>query len=375
MFNDLSQKIIFTLSLFCIWNSVYGQRFVNPSGTCSGGTPCYTTISAAVSAASAGETITVDDGTYNENVTIDKNLTLISLNGRENTTIQGSPGPIGSVIINNNTTGVTVQGFHIIGYDNANPGVEYAALYVKGSHSNIKILNNEIEAVGEAGLIFEFGATIDNVTIDGNIFSGKTFVGAEPGGCGFGNQFSLHNVPRALLFIGPEGSKSNITLTNNMFTGQAGGVNALCGPGGQGNTLVMVDVNGANITGNTFSGQTARFATLLRTRGMNTSISGNTFDLTNSSSSESVYFLFKDMDALDGGSPSDLEGVLSANIFTPAGVIGEDNSSIVRCVEGINCPLAPIPTMSQWGLIVLCFFSLILGLVFLRPQEATIPLG
>lgn len=55
------------------------DHFVNSSGTCAGGMPCYTTIHAAIVAASPGEIIGVEPGTYNENLTINKNG--ISLTG------------------------------------------------------------------------------------------------------------------------------------------------------------------------------------------------------------------------------------------------------------------------------------------------------
>ena len=39
-------------------------RYVNPDGVCGSNTPCYTTIQAAVSAASDGDVIQIANGTY-----------------------------------------------------------------------------------------------------------------------------------------------------------------------------------------------------------------------------------------------------------------------------------------------------------------------
>ncbi|HEX4795922.1 MAG TPA: right-handed parallel beta-helix repeat-containing protein [Humisphaera sp.] len=66
----------------------------------SGKQGCYTSISAAVSAASAGDTITVAQGTYSEQVTITKPLSLVGDN-RENTIIAA----------NGHSNGIHVDGF------------------------------------------------------------------------------------------------------------------------------------------------------------------------------------------------------------------------------------------------------------------------
>jgi len=42
--------------------------YVDSSGSCGGNTPCYTTIQAAVNAASTGTTIKILQGNYSENV-------------------------------------------------------------------------------------------------------------------------------------------------------------------------------------------------------------------------------------------------------------------------------------------------------------------
>lgn len=211
-------------------------------------------------------------------------------------------GALGAVQVTNATTAVSIgapgQGFTIVGIDNGSPGIENAAVYFQGSHSGAQVIDNEIVANGDGGLITEFGATISGFVIDDNEFSGSTFVGV-PAGYGFGNQFSLPNVPRQLVVIGCGAgclNTSNITFTNNVVSGTSGGLNDDTGDPGaadncttngapstpcqQGNNLVTIDSNGATITGNSFTGTTARFATAFRARGANTTISGNNFDST-----------------------------------------------------------------------------------------------
>jgi hypothetical protein len=244
----------------------------------------YTMIQDAIDASVDGDVILVDDGTYDENVTIDKNVTVVSVNGRAVTTIEGMSGmgALGAVRVASGSDGVQIgdvgQGFTIVGVDNGDPAIENAAIYLQGAHTNLSILDNEVVANGEAGLLSEYGASISDILIDGNTFSGQTFVG-QPAGDGFGSQFTLANVPRQLVTLGCGAgctTATAVTFTNNQITGIAGGM----APEGneQGNTLVTIDAEDAVVTGNTFAGTTTRFATSLRTRGPNTTITGNVFD-------------------------------------------------------------------------------------------------
>ena len=244
----------------------------------------FTSIQDAIIAASDGDTILVADGTYAENIVINKNVALLSVSGRDSTIIEGVSGlgSLGAIVITNGTDGVQIggmeQGFTILGIDNDVPGVENAAVYFQGNHSNAHIIDNEIVAQGDSGLMTEWGAVITGFVISHNEFSGQTFVGDTPGGEGFGGQFTDPNVPRQLVAMGGGsggGNTSDITFTNNEITGTAGGLNDESLP--QGNTLVTIDSVGSTIHDNIFSGTTARYGTSLRARGPNASISGNTF--------------------------------------------------------------------------------------------------
>lgn len=162
------------------------------------GLNAFSSIQAAISAASAGDTIKVGPGVYTENLVVNKSVIIESTGGASVTKIVGTSGvgSLGTVTVTGNTTGFKLIGFEVIGIDNGLPGIENAAIYFQGPHSNAEIRNNVIVANGDAGLLGEFGAVQTGFVIDNNTFNGQTFVGGAPNGVGFAAQFSLANVPR-----------------------------------------------------------------------------------------------------------------------------------------------------------------------------------
>ncbi|HLO52810.1 MAG TPA: HYR domain-containing protein [Saprospiraceae bacterium] len=300
-------------------------------GNCSlPGSPCLT-IQYAIDQAVSGDNVNVSSGTYNENVNINVPVNLLGTDA----IVQGSDGMPGTFHLPNGINGVTINGFTIIGYDSASPGLERAAIYLTGNHNNITITNNTITANGEAGLLDEVSGANTNFILQNNTFNGQTFVGSTPGDCGFANQFTAPNVPRQLVVF-QGATDSNIQFLDNIISGVAGGTTLLapCDVNGQGNTLVTIDATNVTITGNTFSGTTARFATMLRTRGTGVSISGNNFDGSNLIG-PAGYFFF-DADALTGGTPSTPVGVVQGNTFSPQVTIVVDvsgNVSFFVCPE------------------------------------------
>lgn len=252
------------------------------------GSDAFATIQEGHDAAAAGETVLVRDGVYNENVTITKGITLISENGRANTSIVGSNVTQGTVYIVASVDGFKIgqagQGFTIVGYDNPNPAIERAALYMKGSHDNFEIVGNDIVANGDAALLAEYGYFVTNGLIDNNIFSGKTFVGTNPAGNGSSAQFSLHNTPRSAVYFGGA-NNSDITFSNNTITAVTGGCSMTDNNGNptaiheQGNTSINIDGTDLTITGNVFDGVATRYGAALRSRKgtATTIITGNSF--------------------------------------------------------------------------------------------------
>ncbi len=311
-------------------------------------------IQGAVDLIDVGGQINVGDGTYVENVLIDKDLTLLSVNGRGSTTIEGIPGvgALGTVQVTNNTTGVTIgdtgKGFTIIGIDSPNPGLENAAVYFQGSHSGATIRDNEIRANGDAGLLTEYAATISDFVIDNNEFSGQTFAGTQAGGIGFTTQFTTPNVPRQLVTIGNGGgdlgsaNATNITFTNNLISGTAGGISSVDGTSEQGNTLVTIDAGSSLIDSNTFAGTTTRYGTSLRLRRPDTPITNNTFDSSGLGENAGHIFVQNSNETLDEIARE------SGNMFDRAAYVDDASGTIGHEVDNINSNVIVFSNTAQF---------------------------
>lgn len=288
----------------------------------------YATIQEAVNNIAIGGIITVAPGTYNENVKITKSLTLISSGGAGSTTIQGANIAqfTATIHMNPNVNDVTIggvgKGFTIIGYDSPTSASERAAIYFQGAHNNITIRGNDIVANGEAGILTQSKQAVNNLTIEGNTFSGKTFVGNEAG-CG-GSQFVVPNYPRPLVYIG---TGSNILFSNNNITGTAGGPSSVpgeCESNGSGRTLVtflydgVEASNGVTICGNNFAGTTYGGGSSLYVAGTASSIKNNVFNSAGLMGSRTVHLII-DGNALSGADPSTIAGVASMNTFISEG--------------------------------------------------------
>lgn len=134
-------------------------KCVNPGG--KGG--CYSSIQAAVNAASAGDTVTVRHGTYNEDVTIKQSVSLIG-DGKENTIIDATGKTNGITITG--AADVVVSGFTV---ENA----DTAGVWITGSSfvtiSDNEVVNNDKALVRSpspacpplVGTVFQKGETLD----------------------------------------------------------------------------------------------------------------------------------------------------------------------------------------------------------------------
>jgi len=149
--------------------------------------------------------------------------------------------------------GPKLENLKVVGFDGASPGSEFPAIYFKNAGlgsvpcTQFSVKNCEIEAKGEGALLSDYINTVGNGTVEGCIISGKTFTGSVPG---IGNQYSVANVPRALVFFGSPNLP--ITFKNNTITAVTGGVASTGLPSY--NTAVTVDAPSSTVTGNTFNG-------------------------------------------------------------------------------------------------------------------------
>ena len=161
---------------------------VNPGG--AGG--CFPSIGAAVTAASAGDTIQVAHGTYNEYVVIPKSLSLIGEN-QHNTIIDALNKPFGINVDGYDypgLSGVVISGFTVRNANNAGIVISNASSVTVSDNS---VLNND------RGLV---SGTCPTLSLFPYFFG-------EAEDCGEG-----------ILLSGVDHS----TLASNTITGNAGGV-------------------------------------------------------------------------------------------------------------------------------------------------------
>jgi len=245
----------------------------------------YGTIQEGVNAVEPGGTVHVAAGTYNEDVTIDKSLTLISDSGKSKTVIMGkSNGYTGAVLITSGTLNVTIGGTEDQGF--TINGAGQAAVYIQSNVSGVTIQNNElVAAAGKNALLTEDGQS--NILVSGNTFSGT---GASQ-----------------LVYVNGQESRelpsTNVNFTNNTFTGS--------------NILSLgQEASDSTITGNIFEG-TSSYASL-DLWGTGNTVSGNQFVGNLPAGAAQV---------LDNTASLDIGEVLANNVFDRAVTVMDQEGS------------------------------------------------
>jgi parallel beta-helix repeat protein len=164
----------------------------------------FTTIQEAIDAAAAGDVIIVGDGEYTENLTINKAITLKSLNGRESTEIAGT--------ITITADDVTVEGFTVTaqGYY-AVPVIHMIDI------DNVNILNNTVVADDTAYGAIGTSSAPAKITgkISGNTVTGMIMVGTDGAVEVSNNNVTLTTASTEGICFYPVGSTAEITVTGN----------------------------------------------------------------------------------------------------------------------------------------------------------------
>jgi M6 family metalloprotease-like protein len=229
----------------------------------------YPTIQKAVDKVSAGSTITVSPGTYNENVVIPKSVTIQG-SGPDSTTITGSyPFEIGA-------SDVKISGFKIITTTDAGIGLQVGRAceitnnVIQGGYgANIAGDQTTVANNTFTGCLIGVSVTGAHTITDNMIINCKTgmWVGANTTitgntvkqcpGDGIqllgGNNLLRNNIVESCNEIGIDVSGSNNIIIENTVTKQLNNTNdnSIYGSG-----IFVWNSNNNNITGNTVSGNT-----------------------------------------------------------------------------------------------------------------------
>lgn len=184
------------------------ERAGASADVCSLGCP-YTSIQAAINAASSGGTVTVGSGTYNEKITINKPLSLVGANVGVNpvTSARGAESIIdasgvGAVAVTVTAANVTINGFTITGAhgSNSSPYSTSAGITGPSGVDGLQIVDNII--TDNYNGIWELGGT--TLTIAQNIIRDNS--AAQFGGSCFGGRPYCNGI-----FIGAHFTSLNIT--------------------------------------------------------------------------------------------------------------------------------------------------------------------
>ncbi len=218
-------------------------RYVAPGGDCGSVSPCYSSVQAAVDAAGDGDEIRIATGTYNENVAIDKSLTL---RGGYTTTNWTTSNPVSyptvldasgtnRAVLSSGTDNIslTLEALEITGggYTSYQPsgGIDIAANHIRVAIRDCFIHNN-YDYWGSAGIgIAAWGGDwvlIEDSRIDNNSSDrGGTGIGifADGGSVIIRNNTITGNSNSGYNGSGISVYAVNLVLENNVIAHNNGG--------------------------------------------------------------------------------------------------------------------------------------------------------
>jgi hypothetical protein len=267
-----------------------------------GNSTVYSSIQAAVDAAAPNSVITVDPGTYTEQVTVYKTLTLrgaqagvdarsngrLSDGGAGETIVTGTSGSAGvSNSFRITANDVTLDGFIVQG-ETSKSDTQGAGIVIDPQIAGTHILNNLIQN-NVSGLFLANYSSSDPALIQHNVFRNNNNPGANGGrGIYTNGEISGGNLTNVVIdsnaFLGNRGSSGttgleaamafeagtagkqfNITITNNVLDGN-------------GKAVLFFHTAGITISGNYVTNTLDQYSGTLRFEGdnQNVSITNNT---------------------------------------------------------------------------------------------------
>ena len=163
----------------------------------------FTTIQAAINDASQRDTIIVGDGIYNENVVVNKSVTLRSENGSATTNVNASDSSEHALNVTANN--VTIEGFNVTGVTN----FEMAGIYL--GYSNDSIVRNNVVNNNSFGIVLDHS---ENNTLSSNIANNNSYYGiylSSSSNNTLTDNTAMNNTRYGMYF----GSSDNNTLISN----------------------------------------------------------------------------------------------------------------------------------------------------------------
>ncbi len=321
------------------------------------------TIQEAIDAAVDGDVITVDAGTYTENITLGKRLKLQGARANEDACEARSS--MESII---DSTGVQLNfisgsaGSIIDGFTFSGSTGLSALISSSGPTNNLQIVNNIIEKFSQRGISLNSPGT--DITLSQNRVDGTEVTGTSPSvflnesqfnGFHFTNNCLLNNPGgHAILFWGNRNVAPSL-VRNPLFHGNLIDNNT----GGSGVNLGSSSIDNAEISGNIISNNTNNG---IIGGPKNSQITGNTFD-SNGIRGLQLLAFGNGTDPLKGAqnniisancflnngsaaiefSSSQFPGTISTNTFTGNNIIGNSSGAVYTGPETIDA------TGNFWG--------------------------
>ncbi len=206
-------------------------------------------INSGIGFAQVGDTVNVGAGTYAEDVTIDKSVTLQG--SGSGTVIQGQNSGGSAVLVS--SSNVTLGGAGANDGFTIN-GAGTSAVHLSEGVSGVTVQNNVVVAA-ENQIALDTQGSLQNVVIDSNSFTAA--------GSGTTRQLVYIN---GLASLGAGRGSDNVDITNNQFSGAA-------------QLALGLEASNSDVTGNSFSGANS-YATV-ELWAAPTSFANNTFTAAN----------------------------------------------------------------------------------------------